>query len=68
MNIGTHDASPDPDPPCDPFYDGLSRNAISTSDEGDDEYEDSDSDAVDGLTIEAHVDLAKKACKYFFPR
>jgi len=67
MNIGTHDASPDPDPPCDSSYDGLSRNAISASDKGDDEYEDSDSDAVDGLTIEAHVDLAKKAHKYFFP-
>jgi hypothetical protein len=66
MNIGTHNASPDPDPPCDPSYDGLNRNAISDGDKGDDEDEHGDSDAVDGPTIDAHVVLAKKACKCYF--
>jgi hypothetical protein len=66
MNIGTYEANPDPDPPCDPSYDGLNRNAISDGDKGDDEDEDGDSDAVDGSTVEAYVVLAKKACKYYF--
>ena len=66
MNIGTHNVNPDPDPPCDPSYDGLDRNAIRDGNRGGDEDEDGDSDAVDGPTVEAHVDLAKKACKYYF--
>ena len=72
MNIGTHDPDPDPDPPYDPSDDGLNRNVISNTvdngggDKGDNEDEDGDSDAVDGPTIDAHVVLAKKACKCYF--
>jgi hypothetical protein len=72
MNIGTHDPDPDPDPPYDPSDDGLNRNVISNTvdngggDKGDNEDEDGDSDAVDGPTIDAYVDLAKTACKYYF--
>ncbi|SRR6266849_4205248 len=78
MNIGTDEADP-PSDDCDPSDDGLNRNAISNignnndddkdngdGDKGDDEDEDGDSDAVDGPTVEAYVDLPKRACKYYF--
>jgi hypothetical protein len=79
MNGGTDEANPDFDPPSDPSDDGLSKNTISNadgedncnednsdSDKGDDEDEHGDSDAGDGPTIEAYVDLAKRACKLYF--
>ena len=61
MNTGTDKVDPDPD---DPSGDGLNRNALSNNGDGD--REDEDGDAVDGPTVEAYVDLAKKACKYYF--
>ena len=69
MNIGIDEANPDP--PCDPSDDGLNRNAISNTDDdnGDGDKgdgEDEDGDAVDGPTVEAYVNLAKRACKYYF--
>lgn len=67
-NSGTYKANPDPDPSCNSSCGGLNRNAISDGDKGDDEGEDGDSDAVDGPTVEAYVDLAKRACKYYFNR
>ena len=75
MNIEIDEANPDPDPLCDPSGDDLYRNAIgntdnnnnnednSAGDKGDDEVEDG---AVDGPTVEAYVELAKRACKYYF--
>jgi hypothetical protein len=79
MNIGTDEANPDPDSPCDLSDDGLNGNAISNTDNNDyydedngngdkghDEDEDVDSDAVDDPTVEAHVELAKTSCKYCF--
>jgi len=72
MNIGADEAN------LDPSDDGLNRNTFSNTvddhnnednsdhDKGDDEGGDGDSGAVDGPTVEAYVDLAKTACKYYF--
>jgi hypothetical protein len=70
VNIGTDEANPDPSD------DGLDRNDISNTvndnnngdnssgDKGDDE--DGEEDVVDGPTVEAYVDLAKRVCKHYF--
>ena len=66
MNIGTYNADPDPNPPCNPSFDGLNRNPVSDNDKGDGKDKDGDSDVVDGPTVKAHINLVKKACKYYF--
>ncbi len=76
MIIGTDEANPDPDPPCDPSGGGLNRSAISnTNDDGNNEDnsdgdkrgdEDEDADAIDGPTVDAYINLMKRKCKYYF--
>jgi hypothetical protein len=69
VNIGTNEVNPDPNSPCDLSDNGLNSNAISNANDKDDSNNDDgddDGDAVDDPTVEAHVDLAKIACKYLF--
>jgi hypothetical protein len=75
MNIGTGEVAemnPIPDPPYDPSDAGLSSNTTShinnNKDDGDGGDGDDDGDAVDGPTVEAHVNLAKTARKYYLTR
>ena len=44
-------------------HDGNSVTNVNDNKDGDDDN-DNDDGAVDGPTVEAHVDLAKTACKY----
>jgi hypothetical protein len=45
-------------------HDGNSVTNVNNNKDGDDDDDDSSDGAVDGPTVEAHVDLAKTACKY----